>query len=123
MIRIMIRTVIMSAMRLDEVIKTIVLTVSDQLLKDDYIIRWGGDEFVIVYSDVKKNIGSILSDLNKKVSECQVVTFQNGQKIHFAISIGASCFMESDQNLSDAIKRVDDALYLAKRDKNTHYVM
>ena len=122
MIRIMIRTVIISAMRLDEVIKTIVSTVSDQLLKDDYIIRWGGDEFVIVYSDVKKNIGSILSDLNKKVSECQVVT-ENGQKIHFTISIGASCFMESDQNLSDAIKRVDDALYLAKRDKNTHYVM
>lgn len=122
MIRIMIRTVIMSAMRLDEVIKTIVSTVRDQLLKDDYIIRWGGDEFVIVYSDVKKNIGSILSDLNKKVSECQVVT-ENGQKIHFTISIGASCFMESDQNLSDAIKRVNDALYLAKRDKNTHYVM
>lgn len=122
MIRIMIRTVIISAMRLDEVIKTIVSTVSDQLLKDDYIIRWGGDEFVIVYSDVKKNIGSILSDLNKKVSERQVVT-ENGQKIHFTISIGASCFMESDQNLSDAIKRVDDALYLAKRDKNTHYVM
>ena len=118
----MIRTVIISAMRLDEVIKTIVSTVSDQLLKDDYIIRWGGDEFVIVYSDVKKNIGSILSDLNKKVSERQVVT-ENGQKIHFTISIGASCFMESDQNLSDAIKRVDDALYLAKRDKNTHYVM
>ena len=122
MIRIMIRTVIMSAIRLDEVIKTIVSTVSDQLLKDDYIIRWGGDEFVIVYSDVKKNIGYILSDLNKKVSERQVVT-ENGQKIHFTISIGASCFMESDQNLSDAIKRVDDALYLAKRDKNTHYVM
>ena len=122
MIRRMIRTVIISAMRLDEVIKTIVSTVSDQLLKDDYIIRWGGDEFVIVYSDVKKNIGSILSDLNKKVSERQVVT-ENGQKIHFTISIGASCFMESDQNLSDAIKRVDDALYLAKRDKNTHYVM
>ena len=122
MIRIMIRTVIISAMRLDEVIKTIVSTVSNQLLKDDYIIRWGGDEFVIVYSDVKKNIGYILSDLNKKVSERQVVT-ENGQKIHFTISIGASCFMESDQNLSDAIKRVDDALYLAKRDKNTHYVM
>lgn len=106
----------------DEVIKTIVSTISEQLKQDDYIIRWGGDEFVIVYSDVRKNLDALLSDLNKKVAEQQIVT-DNGQKIHFSISIGATLFYPIDNTLSDTIKRVDDALYLAKRDKNTHYVL
>ncbi|MCR4790399.1 MAG: diguanylate cyclase [Treponemataceae bacterium] len=106
----------------DKVIKTIVSAVTSNLRKDDYIVRWGGDEFVLVYKDLREDIESHLADLNKKVSECQVTT-DDGEKINFTISIGASSFKESDKSYIDAIKRTDDALYLAKRNKNTYYLI
>ena len=71
---------------------------------------------------MKRSLDSEMDKLNKSVAE-QVVTTDSGEGIHYTISIGASRFMEHDKEIADAIKRIDDALYLAKRNKNTHYVI
>ena len=106
----------------DSVIKSLVETIREQQGDNDHIIRWGGDEFILTYINLKRSLDSEMDKLNKSVAE-QVVTTDNGEGIHYTISIGASRFMEHDKEIADAIKRIDDALYLAKRNKNTHYVI
>ena len=63
-----------------------------------------------------------MDTLNKSVAKKTIVT-ENGEKVHYSISIGASTFNDRDKNIADTIKRIDDALYLAKRVKNSYYII
>ena len=98
------------------------LTIKRQLNQNDNIIRWGGDEFILSFYDIGDKLESEMELLNKIIAE-QVIVAENGDKLHYTISIGASHFSEKDKNLTDTIKRIDDALYLAKRTKNSYYVI
>ena len=106
----------------DSAIKSLVNTIKSLQNENDHIIRWGGDEFILVYNSLLDDLEEKLEIINQKVSEQEIET-ETGEKIHYTISIGASSFNEKDEEISDTIKRVDDALYLAKRKKNTYYVI
>ena len=75
-----------------------------------------------IINDIDDKLESVLEHINKKIAE-QVILSENGEKLHYTISIGASHFSIRDKNLTDTIKRVDDALYLAKRTKNSYYII
>jgi diguanylate cyclase (GGDEF)-like protein/PAS domain S-box-containing protein len=82
--------------------------------KTDILGRQGGDEFVIVLSDIKHraDITSVVENITKSFS----APFQiNGCLIAVTLSIGISIY-ESDSNdtLKDLIKKADMALYEAK---------
>jgi diguanylate cyclase (GGDEF)-like protein len=106
----------------DAVLKNLVETIKMLLHENDNIIRWGGDEFIITINDIDDKLESVLEHINKKIAE-QVILSENGEKLHYTISIGASHFSIRDKNITDTIKRVDDALYLAKRTKNSYYII
>ena len=106
----------------DAVIKNMVNTIQEMQTAEDHIIRWGGDEFILTYKNNQENFASVMEALNKKIARQKVLT-ESGQEIQYSISIGASSFNEKDSNIGDAIKRIDDALYLAKREKNTYYII
>ena len=106
----------------DSVMRNLVDTIKRQLNQNDNIIRWGGDEFILSFYDIGDKLESEMELLNKIIAE-QVIVAENGEKLHYTISIGASHFSEKDKNLTDTIKRIDDALYLAKRTKNSYYVI
>ena len=106
----------------DAVIKNLVNTVQELQSTDDHIIRWGGDEFILTYKNHENDIDSVMDTLNKSVAKKTIVT-ENGEKVHYSISIGASTFNDRDKNIADTIKRIDDALYLAKRVKNSYYII
>ncbi|MBB5218738.1 diguanylate cyclase (GGDEF)-like protein [Treponema rectale] len=106
----------------DDVIKVMVNTIKEFQNSDDHIIRWGGDEFILTYNNLSGSLDSVLGKINKKNSQQTVIT-DSGEKINYTISIGASIFNSKDRSYVDAIKRIDDALYLAKRKKNTYYIL
>ncbi len=106
----------------DDVMRNLVDTIKQQLGPDDHIIRWGGDEFILTLNDIDDKLESEMELLNKKITE-QVILSETGEKLHYTISIGASHFSVKDKNITDTIKRIDDALYLAKRHKNSYYVI
>ena len=81
----------------------------EHLRVNDIAVRWGGEEFIIVYLDINKE------ELLKLSHElCQKI-----EKHHFkevgqqTASIGATLFHKND-TMSKIIKRADQALYLAK---------
>lgn len=106
----------------DEVIKKLVSIIAKELNMDDHIIRWGGDEFILTFNTIPESLEKKLGHINKKINE-EVVKTVSGGKINFSISIGASYFIERDNCIEDTIKRIDDALYLAKRRKNSFYII
>ena len=106
----------------DAVIKNLVNTIQSMQSQDDHIIRWGGDEFILTYKHHEDDLEYVIAELVNIISEQSVLSSGN-QEIHYTISIGASHFSVKDKNIADAIKRIDDALYLAKRVKNSYYII
>lgn len=106
----------------DDILKNLVDSVKTELNPNDSLIRWGGDEFILIFNNDDEDQNFILDKLNKKIAG-QIVTTEIGAKINYTISIGACHINYKDENYVDVVKRADDALYLAKRTKNTYYII
>lgn len=79
----------------------------------DKIIRWGGDEFILILYGIKKeNAIEFGSKILKKISSLEITSLQN--KLQFTVSMGLSYFNHEDADYNDTIKRADEALYISK---------
>ncbi|SMD15345.1 GGDEF domain-containing protein [Sporomusa malonica] len=77
----------------------------------DIVIRWGGDEFVIIFTGVSlKNALEVMERIRFKVES----TFSSYQ---LTISSGI-ILLERNQDLEELLRKADQALYKAKEQKN-----
>jgi diguanylate cyclase (GGDEF)-like protein/PAS domain S-box-containing protein len=80
---------------------------------DDYIIRMGGEEFMIVMVDIDKQVA-----LTRAEDFCRAVAVHefSGHKgsHHITISIGVAAYPDDDQDAQMVIRLADEALYRAK---------
>ncbi|WP_373035607.1 GGDEF domain-containing protein [Sulfurimonas sp.] len=77
----------------------------------DTIIRWGGEEFIIISLEVDKNASMTLAEnLRKRVEEHNFKTVGNK-----TISIGITLNKEND-TINSILQRADQALYKSKND-------
>lgn len=107
----------------DEMLKSIVSEMKNHIRETDSIIRWGGDEFIIVLRNTPSNcLEAILQKLNKLIRVREVVNEDN-IGITTTISIGAGYFIESDEDIEDLISRIDVALYEAKKKRDTYQII
>ena len=95
----------------DLVLVQFVETIEKFSRKDDILVRWGGEEFIIILkvkseSDLKKALEHI-----KKVIEIQ--TFSNVGQI--TCSIGGTIY-RNNEDINQTIKRADEAVYKAKKE-------
>jgi len=94
----------------DEVLKTLVEIVERFTRKEDKLIRWGGEEFVVVmYAKSVEDITRQAEHLrfviqNHKFDSLPTITCSFGVALH-----------EHDDNIDESIKRADEKLYEAKR--------
>ncbi|PNR99646.1 hypothetical protein X928_06740 [Petrotoga miotherma DSM 10691] len=83
----------------DKLLKGFAQLCVDNLRKKDSIFRYGGDEFVIILEDVKKEeIYSILKRINRKLKETMNITFSAGVAYGNSHEIDL-LFKIADQNL------------------------
>lgn len=97
----------------DIAIKTIANTLIDVVSEEDVIIRFGGEEFIVVLNDCTEE------KLASKAEEIRIAFSQ--QKIHAGsesfsktVSIGTSLFPNRDKTFWKYVKQSDIALYQAK---------
>ncbi len=93
----------------DYVLKTIADIVRENIRKIDYLVRWGGEEFMIIFPETDLERTKELAERIRKV--IGNYSFDKAGKV--TVSFGVSQFKEGDTE-DDFIKRVDDAMYKAK---------
>ncbi len=89
----------------------------------DYVIRWGGEEFLLVLDNTDKDTASMIAErLRRKVAE---KTDWPGGIAKWTISVGYVTFPGDGDDLDELIKKADTALYYCKRElgrnKIVHY--
>ena len=97
----------------DNVLKSFVGAVKACTRSSDTIIRWGGDEFVVVLQNVPRDIlPSIADKILNSVRGISIDGLHEDQKI--TSSMGFAYFKSSDENYKATLARADAALYKAK---------
>ena len=91
----------------DIVLQNLVEIIKSCVRKTDYIIRWGGEEFIVILPDCGESKAKVIAEIMRE----QVIS--SGEKMcNATISIGITMYVGG--NYHDAIKEADRALYHAK---------
>ncbi|HHU37340.1 MAG TPA: diguanylate cyclase [Treponema sp.] len=98
----------------DEVLRKIVRSIQDHMRLSDRLIRWGGEEFLLLCPDLTPSASRMVGDkIREAVMNTQII-IPTGEEIHVTVSIGIGYFNEKDSQPDEAINRSDKALYAAK---------
>ena len=99
----------------DAALKTVVDTVKGLIRSSDKMIRYGGDEFLLIMPDVTPVIFSKkLHQIQEKVRDA---LFPKEEGMHITVSIGGA--MLYDGNIEEVIAHADQLMYYAKAYKNS----
>ena len=97
----------------DQALRAVVDAMMSCVRGTDSVVRFGGDEFVIVFKDIPKHVFAVrLEEIRKAVSEVAIEEFPD---IHMSISIGG---YYGEGTMEELVKKADALLYDAKANKN-----
>jgi diguanylate cyclase (GGDEF)-like protein len=101
----------------DKVLKNAANTIKKLIREDDILIRYGGEEFLLLAKiNRKQDIQAMLNLFERIRSNIEKleIPITDGDYIKTTISIGVYLNTNKDKNLNEAIKKADFALYKAK---------
>ncbi|MBP5253518.1 MAG: GGDEF domain-containing protein, partial [Lachnospiraceae bacterium] len=79
----------------------------------DKIIRWGGDEFIVILQNVSMELLPAIGDkILESIRSIKLEALPGDVKI--TSSMGFAFFREEDDAYKDTLARADEALYRAK---------
>jgi diguanylate cyclase (GGDEF)-like protein len=98
----------------DKVLLEFAQRLQNSVRESDYIGRLGGDEFILVVSDIqdKKAINVLGEKIRHHVNKPFVF---DDVEINISCSIGISCYPRDADNMSKLIENADIAMYSVKR--------
>lgn len=97
----------------DNVLKNIAKTVKFNMRRGDLIGRWGGEEFVGIYSLVKEEDVPLIAEKFHSLVSNTMITAQKEQ-LYVSVSVGITLVQKSDTSTS-IINRADSLMYEAKK--------
>jgi diguanylate cyclase (GGDEF)-like protein/PAS domain S-box-containing protein len=97
----------------DQVLQMVGKTIANILRKNDVVIRWGGEEFIVILSNVQAG------DVHESAERIRVFIeksfiMQGDLKIAVTVSIGASMALGGD-TIESLIQRADGLMYQSKQ--------
>jgi diguanylate cyclase (GGDEF)-like protein len=97
----------------DKVLQTLAAVSKEALREEDVFARFGGEEFIAILPNTDAQAGQAVAErLRAKVMAHPVKI--NDESLYITISCGVSGHRSNETTIEDAIKRADDALYVAK---------
>jgi len=107
---------------------TLLRKVSDRFKKiinsTDTLVRFGGDEYVIIMSDIKyhANALSIISHMAEQILDTLTRPFNiNNHEINISASIGISLYPSDSRNPGDLLKYAEASMYHSKSHNKGYY--
>ena len=102
----------------------IVLKYIAQILKDntrvtDFVARFGGEEFIFIFTEITQNSAFKIAEKIRNVVESSTIPHVN--KITLSIGISSASF--NDENEDVAVKKADLALYKAKNEGRNKVIL
>ena len=102
----------------DELLKVVGSRIKECIRQEDIAARMGGDEFVIIVTELDVSMGlaahkvrGIAEELSLCLSApCQI----EGRDLQITPSVGVSLFPKADKGVDDILKQADTAMYRAK---------
>ncbi len=96
----------------DYVLRSVSQHMRVTIRRQDYISRWGGEEFLLMLPETTLQGGAILAEKLRRVISDDTYQWE-GQTLRITLSFGAAEFRE-DMDIDEAVKRADEAMYAAK---------
>lgn len=104
----------------DRVLSLVAAAIKNQLRETDVFVRYGGEEFVALLSNIDEADALEIADRVRKAIQALAITF-NDTSISVTVSIGVSTYVPNsasiltdDEIIERLIKSADSALYRAK---------
>ena len=98
----------------DQVIRYVCTLIGDQIRTADTVVRYGGEEFVVVTPDSNVEAAAALGGRMICAMDERSLTLEDGTSLSITASIGAAQY-EPGETCIDFLARADSALYEAKR--------
>lgn len=99
----------------DEVLKTVVNVIFQNIREDDAVIRFGGDVLLIVLLGIKqKSFGLKLEHIRSMICSTVIPGFE---KLRISVSVGA--VITEDESIESSVIKADQLMYRAKKRKNS----
>ncbi len=102
----------------DKVLQAFAKILSDNVREDDFVGRWGGEEFVVIANHAGEKE---LKKLTKKLQK-HIATLKVGPITRLTASFGLTVYHEGDTD-EKMFARVDNALYTAKQSGRDKYIL
>jgi len=98
----------------DEVLAQLADILTNQVRAGDFVFRLGGEEFLVVISDVNEKVLTKIGDkIRKEVEETKFI-LKNEQELAVTISVGVALH-DGHPDFQRTLKQADEAVYEAKR--------
>ena len=98
----------------DKCLKEIIKRIKPILRETDFIARWGGDEFVVIFPGTDQDSSAAVAERIRKLIENTRFVYHK-QEISLTVSIGVTEIQDSDASQEHVFNRVDKAMYKAKK--------
>ena len=104
----------------DALLQTVSLMIKKNISKNDVAARIGGDEFILVISDLDDK-GSLFPLIYKLLEDFRQELFIKGYTIRISASIGISIYPDDATHTKDLMKYADLAMYKTKADGRDNF--
>lgn len=98
----------------DELLKTVARRMENCIQPTDAAVRMGGDEFVILLTDLPENTDAIAAAMHKIRAAILEPMIIRGREFHITCSIGIATYPQDGTDAETLIANADIAMYKAK---------
>ncbi|HIP98083.1 MAG TPA: GGDEF domain-containing protein [Aquifex aeolicus] len=107
----------------DIVLKEVATIIKNTIRNEDLIVRWGGEEFLIVLSGIPaEKAGEVAERIKNNIAN-SLIELPDGKKIKVTVSIGVACTeIEGTYTFDELFTIADKRLYKAKREGRNRVV-
>lgn len=104
----------------DRVLQLVSEIIQSRIRRSDYLGRWGGEEFIILLPDTRKEFALALAEKIRLVIHDTIFEIEHPLNVTASFGVGQQ---QNNEDFATAFKRVDTALYAAKNQGRNCCVM